>query len=205
MTPQEFDLIRASIKSAYPTFNIMPDQYSIRMWYRMLGDLDYKLCETVLMELFATHTYPPQISEIRDKCTEYTVPHLKDQGEAWGEVQRAISQYGYYRQEEAMKSLTPVVREAVKRLGFREICLDENQDAVRAHFFKIYAALVERKANDAKLPPSILEAKNQYIAQISSHETTAIEQKQQEQIAETSGRASPEYIDMLMRQHGFKE
>lgn len=65
----------------------------------MLGDLDYKLCETALMELFATHTYPPQISEIREKCAEYTVPHLKDQGEAWGEVQKAISQYGYYRQE----------------------------------------------------------------------------------------------------------
>lgn len=61
VTPQEFDFIRASIKSAYPTFNVMPDQYSIRMWYRMLGDLDYKLCETALMELFATHTYPPQI------------------------------------------------------------------------------------------------------------------------------------------------
>ena len=42
VTPQEFDFVRASIKSAYPTFNVMPDQYSIRMWYRMLGDLDYK-------------------------------------------------------------------------------------------------------------------------------------------------------------------
>lgn len=49
VTPQEFDFVRASIKSAYPTFNVMPDQYSIRMWYRMLGDLDYKLCETALM------------------------------------------------------------------------------------------------------------------------------------------------------------
>ena len=73
VTPQEFDFIRASIKSAYPTFNVMPDQYSIRMWYRMLGDLDYKLCETALMELFATHTYPPQISleelpGIEDAC-----------------------------------------------------------------------------------------------------------------------------------------
>ena len=78
VTPQEFDFVRASIKSAYPTFNVMPDQYSIRMWYRMLGDLDYKLCETALMELFATHTYPPQISEIREKCAEYTVPLLTD-------------------------------------------------------------------------------------------------------------------------------
>ena len=204
VTPQEFDFIRASIKSAYPTFNVMPDQYSIRMWYRMLGDLDYKLCETALMELFATHTYPPQISEIREKCAEYTVPHLKDQGEAWGEVQKAISQYGYYRQEEALESLTPIVREAVKRLGFREICLDENQDAVRAHFFKIYSSLIERKTNDAKLPPSILEAKNKYIAQLTTQENVAIEQQHREQIAEEPERATPEYIDMLMREHGFK-
>lgn len=161
----------------------------------MLGDLDYKLCETALMELFATHTYPPQISEIREKCAEYTVPHLKDQGEAWGEVQKAISQYGYYRQEEALESLTPIVREAVKRLGFREICLDENQDAVRAHFFKIYSTLIERKTNDAKLPPSILEAKNKYIAQLTTHENAAIEQQHRDQIAEEPERATPEYID----------
>lgn len=36
-------------------------------------------------------------------------------------MQKAISQYGYYRQEEALESLTPIVREAVRRLGFREI------------------------------------------------------------------------------------
>lgn len=78
VTPQEFDFVRASIKSAYPTFNVMPDQYSIRMWYRMLGDLDYKLCETALMELFATHTYPPQISEmdrnVGEESQEYIFP-----------------------------------------------------------------------------------------------------------------------------------
>lgn len=122
----------------------------------MLGDLDYKLCETALMELFATHTYPPQISEIREKCAEYTVPHLKDQGEAWGEVQKAISQYGYYRQEEALESLTPIVREAVRRLGFREICLDENQDAVRAHFFKIYSTDIPRTCFSGRMQTLIV-------------------------------------------------
>ena len=57
MTPQEFDVIRAAIKSAYPTFNIMPDKYSIQLWYRMLGDIDFKICETALQELIATQTY----------------------------------------------------------------------------------------------------------------------------------------------------
>ena len=105
---------------------------------------------------------------------------------------------------ESLESLTPIVREAVKRLGFREICLDENQDAVRAHFFKIYSTLIERKTNDAKLPPSILEAKNKYIAQLTTHENVAIEQQHRDQIAEEPERATPEYIDMLMREHGFK-
>ncbi len=77
MTAEQFDIIRAIIKSAYPSFNIMPDKYSIKLWYTMLGDLDYSLCETALQELIATHTYPPQISEIRAKCAEYTAPQLK--------------------------------------------------------------------------------------------------------------------------------
>ena len=82
MTPQEFDVIRAAIKSAYPTFNIMPDRYSIQLWYRMLGDIDFKICETALQELIATQTYPPQIAEIRAKCADYTSPQIKDSGEA---------------------------------------------------------------------------------------------------------------------------
>ena len=64
--------------------------------------------------------------------------------------------------------------------------------------------LIERKTNDAKLPPSILEAKNKYIAQLTTHENAAIEQQHREQIAEEPERATPEYIDMLMREHGFK-
>mgnify|MGYP001309461065 CR=1 FL=1 len=70
--------------------------------------------------------------------------------------------------------------------------------------FSRYIPLAERKSNDAKLPPGILEAKNKYIAQITAQENAAIEQKQQEEAEEDRVRATPEYIDMLMREHGFK-
>lgn len=121
------------------------------------------------------------------------------------EVTDKIVRVRYSCTSEQKKALNiPLLQQAVKRLGFREICLDENQDAVRAHFFKIYSTLIERKTNDAKLPPSILEAKNKYIAQLTTHENAAIEQQHREQIAEEPERATPEYIDMLMREHGFK-
>ena len=158
MTPQEFDVIRAAIKSAYPTFNIMPDKYSIQLWYRMLGDIDFKVCETALQELIATQTYP-QIAEIRTKCAEYTLPKIKDAGEAWGDVQRAIQKYGYYRADEAMTSLSGPTKEAVERIGFRELCLGDNTVANRAHFFKIYDAILQRKINDSCLPELVLKKK----------------------------------------------
>lgn len=206
MTEKEFDLIRAAIKSAYPTFNVMPDVYSIRLWYRMLGDLPYKLCETALFELFATHTYPPQIAEIRQKCAEYTKPEIKDEGEAWGEVQKAISQYGYYREEEALASLSEPVRKAVQRLGFRDICLDENEVATRAHFFKIYNAIVEREKTDMQIPAGILEIKREYIRQIEQKESAdRIAEKKPDNSETEVKQADPEYIDRLMREHGFRE
>ena len=188
MTAEQFDIIRAIIKSAYPSFNIMPDKYIIKLWYTMLGDLDYSLCETALQELIATHTYPPQISEIRAKCAEYTAPQLKDAGEAWEDVQKAIQKYGYYRSDE--------------RIGFRELCYGDNPVANRAHFFKIYDAIVERAVNESMVPAAVLEKKREYIGMIEEKvpEKPKIEQKTEEPFRPSS----PEFIDRLMREKGLR-
>lgn len=204
MTPQEFDYIRAALKSAYPTFNIMPDKYSIQLWFKLLGDLPYKICETALFELFATHEFPPQIAEIRSKCAEYMKPQIKDAGEAWGEIQRVVRNYGFGRADEALEALTPTVREAAKRLGFREFFMNENQEAVRAHFFKIYNAIAERAANDAKLPAAVLEQKQQYMLESrQEHKREALEEMRKEE-AEAHKIADPDFIDKLLREHGFR-
>lgn len=207
MTPQEFDLIRAAIKSAYPSFNIMPDKYSIQLWYKMLGDLDFKMCETALLELIATHTYPPQIAEIRAKCAEYNSPQLKDAGEAWGEVQMAIRKFGYYRADEAMESLAGPVRTAAERIGFRELCMSDNPEANRAHFFKIYNAIVDRESQNAMVPTQIQEQKHEYQNRIAAITYERIDEKTEEVADSENGKIVPsskEYIDELFRKHGFR-
>lgn len=212
MTPQEFDVIRAAIKSAYPTFNIMPDRYSIQLWYRMLGDIDFKICETALQELIATQTYPPQIAEIRAKCAEYKMPVIKDAGEAWGEVQKAIHRYGYYRSDEAMESLHGATKEAVQRIGFRELCMDDNPVANRAHFFKIYDAIIQRQVNESKVPALVLQKKEKYqlegkgeeIAELSCSTDSVKSTEKSTQDAISTKRATPEFIDKLMREKGLR-
>lgn len=203
MTEQEFDKIRAGIKSAYPAHNVMPDVFSIRLWYRMLGDLDYKLCETAVLELAATLKFPPSIAEIREKCAEYTTIEADDSGEAWGLVQQAIRNYGYYRAEEALASLPETVRQAVNRIGFREICEDDNIAATRAHFMQIHKAIADRAKKNAAVPAMILENKRIYQSQIPQKEQVRIE-SQSTALLEDAERATPEYIDKLMREHGFR-
>lgn len=113
-----------------------------------------------------------------------------------------------------IKKLTPAERSFYTAAEVRVI-MDVSRDtayrmirSLRSELIaegKIYSSLIERKTNDAKLPPSILEAKNKYIAQLTTQENVAIEQQHREQITEESERATPEYIDMLMREHGFKK
>lgn len=207
MTTEEFDIIRAAIKSAYPDSNIMPDKYSIRMWYKLLGDLDFEVCETALYELFATNKFPPRVAEIREKCMEYMNPQIKDSGEAWEEVQTAVRKYGYYWGDEAVKTLPEAIQQAVNRIGgFSYICTNDNPMVARAHFYKVYDAIVERQRKEAMLPTEILGRKMEYIEMAKKLDEVPEAGQKVAQIEEAPlvRTADPGYIDNLMRKYGFK-
>lgn len=65
-------------------------------------------------------------------------------GEAWLTVQNAIMSIGSYGKP---KFANPLIQNSVNILGWRNLCLSENQIADRAHFFKIYDTLVSREEN----------------------------------------------------------
>ena len=159
MTSDEFEFIRAAIKSAWPSKQIMPGKFEINLWFKALQDLDYQICQMALMELITQSEFPPSIAELRKKYAEYTTAPVKTSGEAWEEVRLMVRKYGYYRYDEALEAMDDLTRQAVKGVGFRDICLSTNIAVERAHFLRLYDALVERKKQDAGTPAALLRYK----------------------------------------------
>lgn len=197
MTWNEFATIAMALKTAWPSFQIMPTDDSKKVWYSMLSDLDYNICQNSIKRIIATSKYPPSIAEIREAYAECTALPIVDAGEAWGEVQDAIRRYGYYRAEDAMNSLTPVVRQATERIGFGELCHGDNPVANRAHFMKIYDAIAVRERNKSRIPQQVLEQQRHFQSLLEQSEPKEAKASKQEE-PEVFQRASPEHIDRLL-------
>jgi len=71
--------------------------------------------------------------------------------EAWAQVLREISRVGAYG---SPIPLSVIVAEAIKGIGWKDLCLSDNVDVVRGQFRKLYEQLVERKKKE------ILEGKS---------------------------------------------
>ena len=75
--------------------------------------------------------------------------------DGWEEVLRAISKYGMYSETEALQSMSELTRKAVKRLGFKSICISENIMADRANFRMIFEQLSDRESTAQQLPADL--------------------------------------------------
>lgn len=93
----------------------------------------------------------------------------------------AIREYGRYQPEQAFQSMSPVTRLAVKRMGWIELCMSEDQSIDRAHFLKIYQAEENRQKENALLPLDMFEKLEQkqleYQQQRQQTEQKLLEQK----------------------------
>lgn len=134
---KEFATILLALKSNYDNFNIQTNEQA-DFWFNMLKDLDGHAVAVAVQQHIMTSPFSPKISDIRKAVTETSMPKIMDPAEAWGEVTRAIRNFGIYQTEEAVASMSETTRNVIKYMNFREICLSENHMADRAHFIKLY-------------------------------------------------------------------
>lgn len=161
MTKQEFAVIAVAIKAAYPASKVMTDEPSMKFWYQMLQDLDYKITENAVMEYTTTHTFPPSIAEIRKLSLDRCKPAIPSFDEAWGTVQEAMGRYGSYHPQEAFAMMDDMTAAIVKNMGWTRLCQSENMTADRANFREAYEAKAMEASNNRLLPPFVAREKEQ--------------------------------------------
>lgn len=161
MTKGEVAKLLAVLAAAYPKFEV--DDVKVQVWYEMLGDLEYSVANIAIKKLIMQNTFPPAIAEVRKAAIEISSPRGLTAAEAWGEVIRAIRNYGYYRGEEALASLSPTTAQVVRYIGWREICWNEEPEILRAHFLRMYDQVIAREQEKQLLPP-VMQAEIKKLA-----------------------------------------
>ena len=173
VSKQEFATLVLAMQAMYGD-EFIGTKEAMDVWFALLHDLDYQILSKALQKHMLTNKFKPTVAELREIYADLICPVISDWSEGWEQVSKAIGHYGMYRTEEAMESFDEVTREAVKRLGFQNICLSENIVADRARFAEIYQAIQQRKriaVNIGSALPDLQEAVNRRL--------TDLEQKEQ--------------------------
>ncbi|MGM0409272.1 MAG: replicative helicase loader/inhibitor, partial [Bacillota bacterium] len=120
MNKKEFMIITEIIMSFFPKFEKkINNETRLKIWYEMFEDLNFKNAQLALKKVLVESKYMPTVSEIRQAVADIENPDNKITGsEAWGQVKKAISKYGRYREKEALESMDERVRSLTKRFGW---------------------------------------------------------------------------------------
>ena len=155
MNKAEFGKFAMALKTYYPRENLLPNEQALELWFNQLQDIEYKLAEVALNKWVATNKWSPSIADIREAATAVIQGEKPDWGEGWEQVQRAIRLYGSYSQEQALESMDDITRQAVRQIGWKNLCMSEHEAADRANFRMIFERQAERKRQDAQLPQAL--------------------------------------------------
>lgn len=160
MNKKEFSLLASALRTYYPREKLLPNEQAIELWYNQLQDIPYNVATATLNKWVAIEKWSPSIADIRQLATEMLNGATKDWGDGWEQVELAIRRYGIYREAEALEQMDDLTRQAVKRLGFKNLCLSDNMQADRANFRMIYEQLAERKEKEAVIPEKLKQLIN---------------------------------------------
>lgn len=155
MEREQFKVLCKGLKAVYTQETFLPDADAFKIWFSLLGDLDYAVLSAAIQQYMLTNKFPPTIADLRDLATTIQIGTIPDWGEGWEQVLMAIRKFGMYQETLALDSMDEITKTCVKRLGFRNICMSENINQDRANFRMIYEQLTERTRKESVLPISL--------------------------------------------------
>ena len=158
MDRDEFKLLVKGMKAVYAQPTFIPDQDAFNMWFALIGDLSYEVCNVAIQKYMLTNKFPPTVAEVREIAANVQNGDQLTWGESWERALNAVRRYGSYNVQEALNSLDPLTRKCVENIGFLEICRSENIMVERAHFQKIFEIYAKREQMDRQMPLALQQA-----------------------------------------------
>ena len=152
-TKPEVAKIMGVMAMAWPRYELKAE--SITVYSKILADVSPEILELAAKHLMATCTFFPSINEWRRASFDIMInkPSIPSAFEAWAEVLREIEKTGSYRIPTFSHE---IIQRSVECLGgWKYICLTENLEYDRAHFFKIYESLESRAEDDLRMLPDV--------------------------------------------------
>lgn len=140
--------VLAQLFSAYP--NSQATKETVFMYDRLLKDIPPTELQVVVDQAVAESEFLPTIARLRDMHRRLGNITLTTWEAGWEKVLKEIRRIGIYG--------TPVfddeyTTQTVRTMGWRELCLSENQAVDRAQFRDIYTNLAARQDGLDKLLP----------------------------------------------------
>lgn len=151
MTREECASVMALLRGLWPRQPIQRE--TVAAYSLMLADLDFEAVKRATLRLATSSRHFPTVAEIRDELVSEDLADMPEPELAWGVVKRAIGLVGYSREPEFDDE---AIGEAVEAIGWRTICLDENEMSTRARFIDAYRAVYRRERRQAAQGPHAL-------------------------------------------------
>lgn len=138
--------------------------------------LEYKRC---LDEAAARSEFMPMPKAVRDiyQNTRLDNPLLgiPTADEAWGEVKKALRQVGYTGTPEFSH---PLIDRIVRNIGWRDICMSENESVMRSNFMRMWKELEGREAEvQSYMPKTRKQLENSGVKNLISATAKQLEAK----------------------------
>lgn len=186
MKIDEWVVLAKSLRTAYPAQNFLADEYSIKLWYQMLKDLEYEKVNIAVHQYMLKEHFPPAIADIRRLAVSIDRAEI-DWGSGYQEMIQSVHRYGYMQEKEALDSLSPITRKTVERLGWMNICCSSTDDEVanRANFRMIYQQIAEREKSNQMIPDTLAKKIEQMRIAMQEAEVKALEAREDEPQIET--------------------
>ena len=148
MTEGEFLDVVEVMKSLYPQTNISDNKTVFMFWFSQIGHMDKVEALNCIGEWAIDNTrFAPSIGDFLKYHNKKNGPEIMDAMAAWGTVKKAVSNFGYDRQQQALESMDELTRSVVKDMGWYSICMSEIDDEriMFAQFRNTYEARAKVK------------------------------------------------------------